>query len=170
MRSLLILLLLCGSAAAGDYTPESLAISYARGWRPLAPPPEYDKPYTGELTLYRIPLAEIPDKCQNIPKVLGCSYWAKNLTTCRVYIPVDVVPGLQKAILQHEMGHCHGWVHDFPGKAARDAKMEAEQAARIAAEIAKGKEVAERLIQTGMQRLKDNSIFCKVPPFPEGCP
>ena len=52
----LLFYLATGPAAAQSppaYTPEQLTVAFAKGWRPLQPPPEYDKPYTGELTVYR---------------------------------------------------------------------------------------------------------------------
>ncbi len=162
MRSLLILLLLCSPAVAqSKYTPAGLAASYAQGWRPQVPPPEYRKPYTGELTINRVPLDDIPVKCKQLPNVLGCAYWDRTAQAwCRIYIPDNVTPSLQKDILAHELGHCNGWPGDHPTSKPKE----------VVAEIAKGKEVAEKLIQIGIQRLKDNSIWCKVPPFLEGCP
>ena len=65
------------AVAQPAYTPQSLAVSYAKGWRPMQPPPEFSGPYTGELTVNHIPLAEISAACKNLPRVVGCSYWAQ---------------------------------------------------------------------------------------------
>ncbi len=35
------------AVAQPAYTPEQLAVAFAKGWRPLQPPAEYRKPYEG---------------------------------------------------------------------------------------------------------------------------
>ena len=32
------------AVAQPTYTPEQLAVAFAKGWRPMQPPPEYNKP------------------------------------------------------------------------------------------------------------------------------
>ena len=157
----LLFYLATGPAVAQPaYTPESLAASYAKGWRPLQPPPEYRKPYTGVLTVIGVPLDEIPAKCKQVPKVLGCAYWGKDLSWCKIYLPLAVGEKIRDAIYEHELGHCHGWVHGYPGKAAVDA------------EITRGKEVADKLIQTGVERLQSRGCQAQITLFgkPENCP
>ena len=108
--------LVAGPAVAQPaYTPEQLAVAFAKGWRPLQPPPEYAGPYEGVLTVIGVPLAEIPEKCQQTPRVLGCaSLGPTTLLWCTIYIPIDVVGELREAIYEHELGHCHGWGHPYP--------------------------------------------------------
>ena len=42
--------------------------------------------------------------------MMGCAYGASG-TECIVYIPNNVPPQLEAAILAHELGHCNGWNH-----------------------------------------------------------
>jgi hypothetical protein len=85
------------------------------GRLPKPPPPEFAGPYEGKLTIKRIPLAEISEHCRNAPRVLGCAYGDPNaFAWCNVYIPNDLPPKAEAAILTHELGHCHGWKHPIP--------------------------------------------------------
>ena len=100
----LLFCLVAGPAVAQPaYTPEQLAVAFAKGWRPLKPPAEYRKPYEGVLTVIGVPLAEIPSKCRN-PRNIACAYSANDLTRCTIYIPLNVVDELRDAIYEQNSG------------------------------------------------------------------
>ena len=98
----LLFCLVAGPAVAqSPYTPEQLAVAFAKGWRPLQPPTEFAGPYEGVLTIIGVPLAEIPSKCGN-PRNIACAYWEQySHAYCTVYIPNDVPKRLEAAILEH---------------------------------------------------------------------
>jgi hypothetical protein len=91
--------------------------------RLLLPPPEYDIPYSGRLTITRLasqdevraacPAAKWP---ANV--ALACNLrWGT--TRCDVYIVADnVLNGYgidYDSTLRHELAHCNGWPGDHPG-------------------------------------------------------
>jgi hypothetical protein len=93
------------------------------GRLPQPPPEEFAGPYEGELTINRVPLAEMGEHCRKLPRVLGCAHSERYFHSyCTVYIPNDVPERLEAAILEHELGHCNGWRHPHEGKAAADAR------------------------------------------------
>jgi hypothetical protein len=103
MRTLIALLLLTTSAMAEP--PK-------KGWWPDPPPVQFKKPYTGVLTEVRLPLREISGKCRNLKNVWACAY--HNGESCTIYIPDNVPMELMKALREHELGHCNGWIHEAP--------------------------------------------------------
>jgi hypothetical protein len=144
----LLFCLVAGPAVAqSPYTPEQLAVAFAKGWRPLQPPTEFAGPYEGVLTVIGVPLAEIPSKCRN-PRNIACAYWAYDLTRCTIYIPNDVTAKLREAILAHETGHCLGWKHPQPEAPA--VKMEIDRGIAV-------------------KRALTNPV-CLTVPKPEACP
>jgi hypothetical protein len=79
------------------------------------PPPEFDNPYDGDLTIQRLSWEEIRKNCP--PGTHACAYvWPK---ACIVMIPEDDFlkrRGRQfEEILRHEIGHCNGWPGDHGG-------------------------------------------------------
>lgn len=107
MRTLAILLALAASAHAQ-----------------LIPPAQYDRPYTGSLTINTVPtqraLAEIcPLAAARTPNMIGCAWRSHDGSQCRVTLVRDSVVialGSTRArILRHELGHCNGWPWDHPG-------------------------------------------------------
>ncbi len=136
------------AVAQPAYTPEQLAVAFAKGWRPLQPPPEYRKPYEGVLTVIGVPLAEIPSKCRNRPRNIACAYSANDLTYCTIYLPLNVVDELRDAIYEHELGHCHGWRH--PSPEVPEVKMEIDRGIAV-------------------KRALTNPV-CQTTPKPEACP
>jgi hypothetical protein len=85
--------------AAGVY-PRAARGSVCQGLAAVEPPPEYRKPYEGVLTVIGVPLNDIPSKCKQTPRVLGCARWAKDFTWCIIYIPLNVVDELRDAIYE----------------------------------------------------------------------
>ncbi len=142
--------LVAGPAIAqSPYTPEQLAVAFAKGWRPLQPPAEYRKSYEGVLTVIGVPLNEIASKCKQTPRVLGCAYWDQySHAYCTVYIPNDVPERLEAAILEHELAHCNGWRHPQPE--APEVKMEIDRGIAV-------------------KRALENPV-CQTEPKPEACP
>jgi hypothetical protein len=102
------------------------------GRMPQPPPEEFAGPYEGELTINRVPLAEMGEHCRFVPRVMGCAYSERYFHSyCTVYIPNDVPERLEAAILVHELGHCNGWKHWYPGEpTAEAAKAKAAADAR----------------------------------------
>ena len=95
-----------------------VSCAHATTWNP---PGKYDKPYTGELTVYMMPQWFVPGSCRRLFRKhgltlpvtrtqKGCAFWT--VDTC-VVIAIshtyrDITP---RAVLRHEIGHCNGWRH-----------------------------------------------------------
>ena len=107
-------------AAAGIIlTATVLPATGARADSP-PPPPRYDQPYAGKLTITTA--AAMADVAKACPAALGtvvaCATWNKPPGTCRIVILTD--SGLRaagfttRAVMRHELGHCNGWRHAGP--------------------------------------------------------
>lgn len=90
----------------------------------ILPPPEFDRPYTGRLTVDTVPtqraLAELcPHAAARTPNLIGCTMRASDGGSCRVILVADsviIALGATRAkILRHEIGHCNGWPGHHPG-------------------------------------------------------
>jgi hypothetical protein len=104
---------------------------------PIVPPPEYDVPYKGEVTITVIPTQEeVALRCINappLPRRLGCAFPlpGKNPRAvppkCEILIvPDKVFKGLdytKAEIMRHELAHCNGWPGDHPGGKLRNGKL-----------------------------------------------
>lgn len=90
----------------------------------ILPPVEFDKPYTGKMTLVRTKSqSEIKVLCRIYdPVVLGCSF--PHGDSCLVYIASD--EDIKKAgwnydyVYRHERGHCLSWPRNHPGARYHD--------------------------------------------------
>ena len=81
-----------------------------------APPPKYDQPYTGRLTVTKLKsLDQVRKACQK--DVLGCAVISydpelSNPDGCHIYLaPDSEIRRAQyepKDVLRHELGHCNG--------------------------------------------------------------
>ena len=90
----------------------------------VLPPKEYDRPYTGQLTIARGDARTMTAICPNpgYPVPLGCAIHylleGKDLS-CHIYIADDEI--LKSSgwgygiVLRHEIGHCNSWPADHPG-------------------------------------------------------
>ena len=90
------------------------------------PPPQYDRPYTGTLTIERVAdPAAVLVQCPELKNPAGCAKVAKDLSWCKVYIVSDEyikrIPRKEETIgysyenfLRHELAHCNGWPGDHP--------------------------------------------------------
>jgi hypothetical protein len=112
--SLLALTLIAAPAAAGGKPREVR----------LVPPPEYERPYKGELVIVDANQEMVREKCPaakfTLGVSLGCAH--RGATYCWIYLapkadmkaagfPYDLV-------LRHEIAHCNGWPGDH-----RDARV-----------------------------------------------
>jgi hypothetical protein len=85
---------------------------------PILPPPEYDKPYDGDLTIIMLPTFEALRAACNVynPKMLACA--RHNAKSCVIYLVEDEVMRTRGwntgLLLRHEIGHCNGWPGDHP--------------------------------------------------------
>ena len=86
----------------------------AQGWMPERPPPEYQVPYEGVLTMIGVPLREISSHCRNMKNVWACAYHNAAKDSCTIYVPINVPQALRDALYEHEIGHCNGWWHPQP--------------------------------------------------------
>jgi hypothetical protein len=86
----------------------------------VLPPPEFDRPYTGKLTIER---AETPEDVQRICNLkkpaLACAF-AYDGTRCRIVIVPDefirATGYTPEIVLRHERAHCLNWPADHPGQ------------------------------------------------------
>jgi hypothetical protein len=80
----------------------------------VLPPKEFDREYTGELTIKRADLAGMKEACKGI-SLTGCTY-RRNDQVCLVYIANNDVLNRHylsyDAVFRHERAHCLGWHHD----------------------------------------------------------
>ena len=112
--------------AERDYVLSLRSKYVAAHRRENTPPSEYNRPYTGNLTIERVddPAALLKSgRCPNSKNPIGCAGWAKDLSWCRVYIVSDayikkhsdrmkILGASYESILRHEMAHCNGWPGD----------------------------------------------------------
>jgi hypothetical protein len=81
------------------------------------PPVRFDHPFTGKLTLYRLPQKEVVRICQNMPGASlqqhGCSQLVGNRCTV-VIINKTFMGAAPASVLRHEIGHCNGWPANHP--------------------------------------------------------
>ena len=96
--------------------------------RVLFPPPQYDRPYTGTLTIERVAdSAALLVQCPELKNHAGCAKVAKDLSSCKVYIVSDEYINRRDSaekrklfgysyenFLRHELAHCNGWPGDHP--------------------------------------------------------
>lgn len=121
MWRLAALALLAGCAAP----PEILIVE---GFVQAPPPPEYDRPYLGDLTVVEVPAEDVALTCiktsqahggrMAVDNAIGCAIARDDF--CIVVIPsTDTTlvwngqpyPITASEILRHEVGHCNGWSH-----------------------------------------------------------
>lgn len=88
---------------------------------PVLPPVEYDKPYTGALTIMEVPsqdaMRAMCHPAKDIRPLLGCAL--RHATSCTILVATEAqmkAAGWQKEIVvRHETGHCLGWSGDHAG-------------------------------------------------------
>jgi hypothetical protein len=103
----LAILLVCVATCAHAQTPWDKTR--------ILPPPQYDKPYPGELKIYRVATEDdVRHLClgDRPGRALACNLrWGE--AKCLVFIVPDemlATVGLSYAVtLRHEIGHCNGW-------------------------------------------------------------
>jgi hypothetical protein len=90
----------------------------------ILPPPEYDRPFVGELTITRFEASDQQKVCPGTPNsAVGCTMPPSMAgpRRCRIYIPHDARERLARYgfafedYLRHERSHCVGWPADHPG-------------------------------------------------------
>jgi hypothetical protein len=87
---------------------------------PLIPPPQYDHPFTGVVTVERIAGRVNMDRICQTPRAIGCAL-RYTVGGCHLYILDDY--GLEHQLIstitylqiyRHEIGHCNGWPGNHP--------------------------------------------------------
>ena len=98
----------------------ALALMTTAAHAQTVPPPEYDRPYRGHLTVERIAThAALLAACRRWAgsNIIGCAY--RSGDSCRVVIVTDnllkAANSTRARIMRHELGHCNGWPGDHPG-------------------------------------------------------
>ena len=91
----------------------------------IAPPAEYDHPYTGKLTIVHVPSQdEVRMLCHGAtwdPRIgaLSCTYHNTALGKCVIVVApqaeFDNIGLKMDASMRHELAHCNGWPNDHPG-------------------------------------------------------
>jgi hypothetical protein len=98
---------------------------------PIIPPPEFDVPYKGELTITVLPTQEeVGRRCNTNPpqaRRLGCAASSAWRDKCEILIVADkVFKGLdytKAEIMRHELAHCNGWPGDHPRRKIAQRKI-----------------------------------------------
>lgn len=83
------------------------------------PPVEFDKPYTGKLTIEVVSLAQLVATCSSASWAsLGCAFPGKD--KCHIKLldeaAIRAAGWTVELMLRHERAHCNGWPGDHPGK------------------------------------------------------
>jgi hypothetical protein len=102
------------------------------------PPPEYDVPYIGELTIWVASSQEaMRQHCTGtyfgpLGIATACAGPTKNRQRCSIWLHKSIVDGKSVTgmklslanALRHELAHCNGWPKDHPGgkKSYTDAR------------------------------------------------
>lgn len=81
----------------------------------ILPPVEYDKPYTGKLTIERAATPEDVRRMCNLDKTaLACAIRSEG--SCRIVIVPDDLIKISgyttEVVMRHEVSHCVGWPKD----------------------------------------------------------
>src|SRR5262245_13351965 len=97
------------------YITLALALMTTTALAQIVPPPQYDRPYHGQLTVERVgSIAELFRLCPNgVKQPIGCAF--PNGNSCRIYlVPDSVIRAANSTlarIMRHEIAHCNGWKH-----------------------------------------------------------
>jgi hypothetical protein len=83
------------------------------------PPVEFDRPYTGKITVETVTKDQLLAQCAAATqRSLGCSFPIPG--RCRIILvdeaSIKAVGWTVEAMLRHERAHCNGWTQDHPGK------------------------------------------------------
>ena len=92
-----------------------LKLSIILGLVTWNPPPEFDHPYSGTLSIERLPQRQVVLECIKLTglysaTMLGCA-WVKDGHCEVITIDRTTRGATPRAVLRHEIGHCNGWSH-----------------------------------------------------------
>jgi hypothetical protein len=83
------------------------------------PPPEFDRPYTGKLTVLKEDnFVFIRHVCADVPNAVACSFRTyDSISGETLSCLIMLGPGTweDERALRHETAHCNGWPGDHPG-------------------------------------------------------
>ena len=116
----LTLLALVPSAANAEPPKPAPYLMRPPGAVRVLPPPEYDRPYTGKLTIERVDTPEQVQTACNLKKpALACAFPGDG-TRCRiVMVPDEFIRATgytPEIVLRHERGHCQFWPANHPNQ------------------------------------------------------
>lgn len=93
----------------------------------ILPPVEFDRPYTGKLTVETVATREeLKPICGSVftQFTLACAF--RRPDSCRIVIVEESIikayRWTRELVMRHEIGHCNGWPGDHPGERPYDAK------------------------------------------------
>lgn len=117
LAATLILALIPLPTLAQNLTSQPSAIPNRGGvYMNILPPPEYDRTYTGKLSLITAKTEEevrtlCPSSVFKVGYALGCS--SHNAVECRIVLAAEHIitsyGWTYETVLRHELGHCNGW-------------------------------------------------------------
>jgi len=111
LTGIAVLFLVTGTAHAQSSFP------FPRYVYTFRPPPEYDKPYTGELTIKHVSTDELKMVCWEPGR--ACTHTDMFNRSCIIYIlddPALLLSGVDPdEVMRHEIRHCNGWPKDHRG-------------------------------------------------------
>jgi hypothetical protein len=121
LAGIAVLLLATGAACAASHPrvvvgkPRITVMHYFN----YLPPPEYDKPFTGKLTIRRLETEEEVFRTCKTSRV-ACAWRVADGSACHLLIVNDKVirsnHGSWAFTLRHELGHCNGWTQEHERK------------------------------------------------------
>jgi hypothetical protein len=87
--------------------------------RVALPPPEFDHPYSGKLTVLKEDnYVFIRHVCNDVPNAIACSfrtYDSVSGETLSCLIMLGPETWEDARVMKHEIGHCNGWGNDHKG-------------------------------------------------------
>lgn len=107
------------STKAKTITTESIKPNVQRIPPQSIPPAEYDRYYTGQLTIVTSPsIEDLWIHCPGVSsRAIGCALPGD--AKCKIVILDDklirAIGSTTGHVLRHEMAHCNGWPSDHPG-------------------------------------------------------
>jgi len=85
------------------------------------PPPEYDKPYEGKLTITRArDKQHLAALCRLDKPNIACA-WPRGPSCEIIMVPDEMIVAdgfIPELVLRHEQGHCNSWPKDHPNQRA----------------------------------------------------
>lgn len=84
-------------------------------YRATIPPPQYDRPFRGQVVVHRRHHYGALVACskRGLRSSDGCAWVERGV--CNIVVSTDHPADVQASVVRHEIGHCNGWPASHPG-------------------------------------------------------